>query len=400
MTSPWSAAREGAPIDAEFETNAASHARARSRTRPAAKRSRNITSIELVTGCVAAAIAGAVAAIAVVGSGSGVSTGPMAIDLAALKRSSAELAARNSQDAESLAVLRARIDAEADRIAAREAADLNLREELAALAAQVSALSGAGAGKPGLAGASAAMSPIGVLLARIEKLEGRAAADSAQPQTGPQLQRALQDMSGRLAALDAANAAMGDALGKQGQTIARLDASLAGALVASPARPATPAGGPAAATALAAPQPRLAEALARLEDAARSGYSFASQQGQLASLAPLDPDIAALATIARSGAPNAEQLRRSFEAIARPITDRLAARTLDDGLNWLRTAMSGVALERADGLRPLAAARTALGRNDLAAAADAGLPPEFAAWRETVRRRRQLDMLLERLHAR
>jgi hypothetical protein len=323
----------------------------------------------------------------------------MAIDVAALKRTAAELAARNDQDAENVALLRARIDAEADRIAAREHADLNVRDELAALARQISALSGAG--EPATpVGANAALSPLGVLLGRIERLEAQAAADGAQPQTGPQLQRTLQDLSARIAALDAANAALADNLARQNQMVAQLETGLANGREPRPGRSAAATSSPAEATALSSHPLRLADALLRLEDVAGRGVSFASQQGQLASLAPLDPDIAALGPIAREGAPTAGQLRRSFEAMAAPISARVAARTSDDGLNWLRAAMTGAALERSDELAPLAAVRAALDRSDLAAAADAPLPPEFAAWRESVRRRRHLDMLLERIHAR
>ena len=403
MTSPWSAAREGAPIDAEFETTAAGGARAKPRARPAAspKRSRSITLLELVGGCIAATIAGAAMAIAVVGSGSGVSTGPLAIDVGMLKRRAADIAARNEQAMQDIAALRARLDAGADRIAARETAELGLREELATLTAQMSALAGAAPAGQAAGGASAGMSPLGSLIGRMDRLEGQLAADATQPQTGPQMQRALKDLADRLAGLDAANATLAETLNQRTATIASLQAGLADAsaqLVAL--RPQAGRMTVAAVGDLPAPQPRIAEALARLEETARRGVPFASQQGQLASLAPLDPDIAALATIARSGAPNAEQLRRQFEAIAGPIEAEVQGRTGDDGLNWLRTAGTGVALERSDSLAPITAARTALSAAHLTAAAAAPLPPAFAAWRDAVRRRLRLDALLARLHAR
>jgi hypothetical protein len=206
-------------------------------------------------------------------------------------------------------------------------------------------------------------------------------------------------MSDRLTKLDAASASLSNKLNQRTQQIASLEAGLASANAQLAGRPASRAGALAEATSPAPPQPRIAEALVRLEEAARGGVSFASEQGQLASLAPLDPDIAALASIAREGAPNLEQLRRSFEALAAPIEREITRRTGDDGLNWMRTALTGVALERADGLAPLVATRAALVRGE-PKAIPADLPPAFAAWREGVGRRRRLDAVLERLHAR
>lgn len=367
---------DDAPIDADFETSPVG---ARTRRRPA-RRNRNARLTDVIVGCILAAGGGAIAAIAVSGSDSGGALGPLLVDIAALKRDVAALRDTQQRSDGDLADLRAHIAAQAERIAAREAGELAQRDELSALAAQLTTLVGA------TPSPTAIRNPLGALIERLDQLEKRLAADAAAPQTTAQLEISFQDISTRLAALDAANAAIAQRLeGYQGAL----------------ARPAQSGAPSSLASAIVAADPsRMAEALARLHDATLGGAPFASQQGQLASLAPLDPDIAALAPIARAGAPNAEQIRRSFERIAREIAAPVEARTADDGLLWLRTAFTGAALERRDTLTSILAVRRLLARDDLRAAAATALPPAFAAWRETLRRRIALDVLLERLHAR
>jgi hypothetical protein len=401
MTARGSAGREAA-IDADFEpASAETRARRRSRDEPGPRRSRGVTLPELLLGCCAAAIGGAVTAIAVGGAGSGAATGPLAVEMSGLKRTQAEQAERTEAAVADLVALRTRINAQAGRVDAGEAADAGLRAEIAALSAQISTLAGAGAApQPG--GTAATLTPLGSLMARIDRVEAELAADAAQPQTLGQMQHALADLSARVAALDGANAVLSETLEQRTAAAARLEAELAearariDALGAGAVRPAampSPSG---------APSPDAGgarmEALALLEAAAERGLPFPGQQRRLAALSPGDASVAALSDIARTGAPTLEQLRRQFDPLARPVEAK-AAELADDGWNWLRTSVSGVAIEPTVERDAAAAIRQALARGDLAGAARAALPARFREWRGAALRRIDLDARLARLKA-
>ncbi len=76
-----------------------------------------------------------------------------------------------------------------------------LRSELTALTNQLSAISGASEGAAAV-GTTAAKSPLGVLLSRINRLEGIVDNDKTAPETTREVQRAIADLSSQVAELD------------------------------------------------------------------------------------------------------------------------------------------------------------------------------------------------------
>lgn len=221
-------AGEPRPIEAEFESaylpGDEQPEAPRGRFAPPPLRNRNVTVMELAGGCIASAVIAVILAVAATGAGSGGGAGIVAVDVNALKQGQADLVAAATQITTDMTALRARIDAQADRLVAREDTDQQIRDELVALTGQVSAISGAG---PASVGIDAGATPLGALLARISKLEASLAADTRAPQTSAQAQRALRELADKVTALDAANSQLTAALNKRQLATTALETSLA-----------------------------------------------------------------------------------------------------------------------------------------------------------------------------
>lgn len=420
------------PIDAVFETAgddrpsaraAIDAADARPASPPRARRSRSVTLTELMLASTAAAILGAVAAIAVTGASSGSSTGTLAQEIDTLSHGQTGLVARTDQTGADIVTIRSRLDAGDEQFAQRLAGERALTTELAALTAQVSALIGVGDGQP-VPGATANASPLGALLGRINRLERIVRDDADAPRTTRQMQRTLNRLSEQAADLSRTADQLTAGLNRQQSALTALETGLVAAngdiAALRAARPASPASAPAAEGAAALPvgDPVLAaaavartlHALSAVEAAARAGRPFVNRQRALAILMPGDRDVAALAEIAARGAPSLDRLRRDF-AVAARRADEAAARRSDDGWNWLRAAVSGViALDRPGDADEAVAtaiqsARRSIEVGDARGAVDAldglgAVPPAFGPWRLRALRRIELDERLAILNAR
>jgi hypothetical protein len=326
--------------------------------------------------------------------------------------------------------LRARLDAQSDRLDRQDAGELALRGEIAAVTNQVSALSGAsaGAGEPA-PGATANNSPLGALLARIGALERTVENDAEAPQTTRQMQRVVSSLENQVAALEAANVRLSTALDQRQAALTALANGietlsaevrvLRGEAAASQKfgmdmgvlrKPAVDlsAAPPGNATASAA-DARAIRALASLEAVAHRGAAFLPQQQALAALLPQDADVAALGGIAPRGAPTLDQLRRDFD-VAAQTAGRLLADNPDDGWDWLRAsvpATSNRATTAAEaGAALIRQAKRSLESGDVQASIKAvdSLPPRaaaaFTAWRDKALRRVDLEQRLAGLNRR
>jgi hypothetical protein len=417
MTSGRAAQDEPKPIEAEFEPSYAPEPRSKKGFAPTPMRSRSATIPEMLLASAGAAVLGAVMAIAVTNANSGAETGTLAREIDSLTTSQTALSARADRMSEDLVTIRSRLESQAERLARQDEAELSLRGEIATVAGQVSALTGAGAPEPG---ATAGNTPLGILLARLTRLETILADDAASPQTTRQVQRMLTDLTSQVEQLYVSNTTLTETLAQREATLAAIETSL-GSLSGevehikgeadTARRVATGLGilKPAAEarqTSMAiAAGPKTVRAFSLMELAAQRSDPFATEQQALALLLPDDPDVARLAETARKGAPTAPQLKKAFELAARS-TQRVVG-TEGWGWTWLRASSPEVSdATGAEARRLIEEARQSLDEGDLRGAASAvtSLPVPassiFAPWRDLAIRRAELDERLARLNQR
>ncbi len=426
MTNGGAVPDEPEPIDAEFEPTGEPGAEARKRAfAPPPLRSRTIRLPELLIASGAAAVLGAVMAVVVTNANSGASTGTLAREIDALNRAQSELTLRADQMSTDVVTMRSRIDSHAEKMTRQDADELALRAEIATVASQVSALSGAGPGSGSVTSAMASNTPLGVLLSRINRLENVIADDASAPQTTRQLQRAFADVSERVDTLNEANTRLTEALNKRQAALSALETGLEslstdmeairGRVVADQrigeglgiVRRSAALSAMMRPPEFAAEESKTIRALSSLETVAQRGVPFLPQQQVLASLLPQDSGVADLQELARSGAPTPEALRRDFNVAARDA-ERIAAERSDDGWNWLRSTAPSASVRSANNETAdlIADARRALDVGDTRGAVEyidgiTGAPAKaFRIWRDQALRRAELDQRLHTLNQR
>ncbi len=339
---------EPEPIDAEFEPASGPEPRRPHRAAARPMRSRSVTLNDLLIASVLACVVGAITAIIVSNANSGAPNGTLAREIDKLARAQAELVTRADNAAADVVGLRSRLDAQASRLDQQNATEALLRNDLVALTSQLSAISGAGDGSAP-AESTAAKSPLGILLSRINRLERIVENDKTAPETTREVQRAIADLSNEVAALDMANDTLVAAFDRREAALAALESGMqAMAADVSAMRGGRPL--PARTDVVAqAPPPILAatarsqaiRALSQLEAAARSDKPFGREHQALADLLPGETDLQNLAELARTGVPTVAQLRADFASSAENA-QRIATDESDDGWNWLRAAFTGV----------------------------------------------------------
>ena len=344
---------EPEPIEAEFEPLEGAEVRP-PRGTPKPRRSRTVTFGHLIAASVLAASLGAIVSIAASNAGSGAPTGTLAREIDLLRRDIADLRTRAERGAGDVVGLRSSVSAQGDRLDRLDGGATQLRTDIAALSAQISAISGAGGGESPT-GAMPASSPLGILLARINRLEGIVAEDRHAPETTREVQRAIADLSLEVASLDRANTTLVSAFDQRLASLVALEdglRTLATDVAAMRAGEAPRARGVAAAplpAAAAVPVPAMAaadrsrsiRALASLESAARGDKPFAAEHAALAAFLPGDTGLAAIQAAAQAGVPTMDQLRADFDSAANRAR-KIAERESDDGWNWLRDSFAGV----------------------------------------------------------
>lgn len=414
---------EPEPIEAEFEPLEGAEVRP-PRGAPRPRRSRTVTFAHLFAASVAASGLGAIVAVAVGNASSGAPTGTLAREIDLLRRDLADLRDRAELATGDVIGLRSRFEAQGDRLNRVDGAAVQLRTDIAALTAQISALSGAGAGEAP-DGALPAASPLGVLLARINRLEGIVAEDRYAPETTREVQRAIRDLSDQVASLDRANTTLVAAFDQRQAALVALEDGLRAlgdvqvAAAGEPTRTRVPAAAPApVAPAVEAPQPVIAaadrsrtiRALAALEAAARSDRPFAAEHRALAAFLPADASLGRIAAAADNGVPTMAQLRSDFDAASNRAR-KLSEEDSDDGWNWLRQSFAGVVefgpsqlvTRNAETIRT---ARRQLDIGDIegAAAAVAALSGKaseaYSVWRKRALERANLESALRSLNDR
>lgn len=411
---------EPEPIDAEFEPASGPEPKRPRRVGGRPLRSRSATLQEMLVGSTLAAVFGAVVAIIVSNASSNAPTGTLAREIDNLVRTQTELTERADRAAADVVALRSRLDAQGERLDQQNATEALLRTDLAALTNQLSAISGASDGAAPT-DSSAAKSPLGILLGRINRLEGIVNDDKTAPETTREVQRAIADLANQVAALDLANTTLVTAFDRREAALAALETgmqTMASDISAMrggkplPARPQSPA------QVAAAPAPILAatarsqaiRALSVLEAAARGNRPFAREHQALADLLPEEPDLVSMADAARAGVPTLSQLRSDFTA-ASDHALRLATDESDDGWNWLRTAFVGVVEFEpsptvATGQDIIRNARRQLDIGDVQGAAEAiagiqgAAGSAFRTWQSQAQQRAALDASLRNLNAR
>jgi hypothetical protein len=313
-----------------------------------------VTFGHLIAASVLAASLGAIVSIAASNAGSGAPTGTLAREIDLLRRDIADLRTRAERGAGDVVGLRSSVSAQGDRLDRLDGGATQLRTDIAALSAQISAISGAGGGESPT-GAMPASSPLGILLARINRLEGIVAEDRHAPETTREVQRAIADLSLEVASLDRANTTLVSAFDQRLASLVALEdglRTLATDVAAMRAGEAPRARGVAAAplpAAAAVPVPAMAaadrsrsiRALASLESAARGDKPFAAEHAALAAFLPGDTGLAAIQAAAQAGVPTMDQLRADFDSAANRAR-KIAERESDDGWNWLRDSFAGV----------------------------------------------------------
>jgi hypothetical protein len=414
---------EPEPIEAEFEPLEGAEVRP-PRGAPRPRRSRTVTFAHLFAASVAASGLGAIVAVAVGNASSGAPTGTLAREIDLLRRDLADLRDRAELATGDVIGLRSRFEAQGDRLNRVDGAAVQLRTDIAALTAQISALSGAGAGEAP-DGALPAASPLGVLLARINRLEGIVAEDRYAPETTREVQRAIRDLSDQVASLDRANTTLVAAFDQRQAALVALEdglRALGDVQVAAAGEPPRVRAPVVAATPVApsvqAPQPVIAaadrsrtiRALAALEAAARSDRPFAAEHRALAAFLPADASLGRIAVAADNGVPTTAQLRSDFDAAANRAR-KLSEEDSDDGWNWLRQSFAGVVefgpsqlvTRNAETIRT---ARRQLDIGDIegAAAAVAALSGKageaYTVWRKRALERANLESALRSLNDR
>jgi hypothetical protein len=414
---------EPEPIEAEFEPLEGAEVRP-PRGAPRPRRSRTVTFAHLFAASVAASGLGAIVAVAVGNASSGAPTGTLAREIDLLRRDLADLRDRAELATGDVIGLRSRFEAQGDRLNRVDGAAVQLRTDIAALTAQISALSGAGAGEAP-DGALPAASPLGVLLARINRLEGIVAEDRYAPETTREVQRAIRDLSDQVASLDRANTTLVAAFDQRQAALVALEdglRALGDVQVAAAGEPPRVRAPVVAATPVApsvqAPQPVIAaadrsrtiRALAALEAAARSDRPFAAEHRALAAFLPADASLGRIAVAADNGVPTTAQLRSDFDAAANRAR-KLSEEDSDDGWNWLRQSFAGVVEFGPSQLvtRNAETVRTARRQLDIgdiegAAAAVAALSGKageaYTVWRKRALERANLESALRSLNDR
>lgn len=413
---------EPEPIEAEFEPLEGAEVRP-PRGTPKPRRSRTVTFGHLIVASVLAASLGAIVSIAASNAGSGAPTGTLAREIDLLRRDIADLRTRAERGAGDVVNLRSRVSAQGDRLDRLDGGATQLRTDIAALSAQISAISGAGGGESP-AGAMPASSPLGILLARINRLEGIVAEDRHAPETTREVQRAIADLSLEVASLDRANTTLVSAFDQRLASLVALEdglRTLASDVAAMRAGEAPRARGAAAAplpAAAAVPIPAMAaadrsrsiRALAALESAARGDKPFAAEHAALAAFLPGDAGLAMIQTAAQAGVTTMDQLRADFDTAANRAR-KMSERESDDGWNWLRDSFAGVIEFAPSALvtRNAETIRTARHQLDIgdmqgAIAAVSSLSGEargaYDIWRKRALERARLDAALGDLNSR
>jgi hypothetical protein len=428
MTNERPASGDPEPIEAEFEPADGKRAHQATGFTPVRLRSRSATVVELLLGASVAAVAGAMIAIIFSNASSGAGTGTLASEIDSLSRAQDDVSARTGQMSADVVELRARLDAQSDRLDRQDAGDLALRSEIAAVTNHVSALSGAGGGEA-VPGATANNSPLGTLLARINKLERIVTEDAEAPQTTRQMQRVVSNLEDQVEALEQANVRLSTALDQRqlamtalangietlsaevrllrGEAVARQKFGMDLGVLRKPAVDLSSA--PAGSATTAAADAKTIRALASLETVARKGTAFLPQHQALAALLPADADVAALGGIAPRGAPTLDQLRSDFDDAAQ-TAQRALADNPDDGWNWLRASVPASPNRSTQvaeaGAALIKEARRSLESGDVQASIKAvdSLSPRaaatFTAWRDKALRRIDLDQRLADLNRR
>ena len=413
---------EPEPIEAEFEPLEGAEVRP-PRGTPKPRRSRTVTFGHLIAASVLAASLGAIVSIAASNAGSGAPTGTLAREIDLLRRDIADLRTRAERSAGDVVGLRSSVSAQGDRLDRLDGGATQLRTDIAALSAQISAISGAGGGESP-AGAMPASSPLGILLARINRLEGIVAEDRHAPETTREVQRAIADLSLEVASLDRANTTLVSAFDQRLASLVALEEglrTLATDVAAMRAGEAPRARGVAAAplpATAAVPVPAMAaadrsrsiRALASLESAARGDKPFAAEHAALAAFLPGDTGLAAMQAASKTGVPTMDQLRADFDSAANRAR-KIAERESDDGWNWLRDSFAGVIEFAPSALvarntETLRTARRQLDIGDVqgAIAAVSSLSGEargaYDIWRKRAGERARLDATLSDLNSR
>lgn len=411
---------EPVPIDAEFEPASGPEPARPRRTGPRPMRSRAATFPQLIVASLVAAVLGATVAIVVSNASSGAPTGTLAREIDTVVRGQDELMARVNQTASDIVSLRSRLDAQGERLDQQNVAEAALRSELTTLTNQLSAISGASDGAAP-AGATAAKSPLGVLLGRINRLEGIVDKDKTAPETTREVQRAIADLSSQVAELDLANSTLVAAFDRREAALAALESgmqamssditTLRGGKLPTQAPVIAQASPPPAQPILAATaRSQAIRALSQLESAARSDRPFSREHQALAVLLPEERELADMAEAARMGVPTLAQIRERFLAAADRAT-QLSTDESDDGWNWLRGAFDGVVdfepspIVTANG-DVIRNARRLLDFGDVRGAIEAltgvkGMGGEaFRTWRNDAVKRAALDESLRDLNAR
>ena len=425
MTDPSRAEPE--PIEAEYEPadelllqqQQPTPRRARPTTRR--MRSRAVTWPHLITASSVSAVLGASVAIIVSNASSSAPTGTLAREIDALTETLDALNARANQAGVDVVAMRSRLDAQGDRLNRKDAIETQIRTDLSALASQVSAISGAGDGATPENAASSS-TPLGVLLARINRLERIVTDATAAPETTREVQRAIADLALQVAELNLANTTLVGAFDRREAALAALEDGLQDvadqvATQRPVVRGATPrltlatVVDPLAVPALdPARRAQTIRALSVLDAAARTDNAFAAEHRAMIALLPQDEDLASIADLANKGVPTLNSLRASFDAAARRA--RQSAETeSDDGWNWLRESFAGVVefepsdlvIRNDDTLRS-ARRQLDIGAIRNAVTAVAGLSgkaeQDFAVWREKAVQRARLDDALKAINIR
>ena len=418
-----SARIEPEPIDAEFEPaeNApqVQSPRQSSRRLGPRMRSRSVSWQHLITASVLSAVVGGTVAIIVSNNSSNAPTGTLAREIDSLTQTLAALEAETRQAGIDVVSLRSRLDAHGDRLNQSDNSEAALRAQLSTLGSQVAAISGAGDGALP-AGAAPSTTPLGVLLARINKLERIVSDATSAPETTREVQRAVADLSLQVSELSLANTTMTSAFDRREAALAALETGMQQIATQLASRPATGrSGAPLMSVAsMGTPQPvmdatmraQTIRALSVLEAAAQTDNAFTSAHRSLTALVPGDASLTEIALTAESGAPSLTTLRAMFDASATRAM-RHAGEDSDDGWNWMRQAFEGVATFAPSSLetRTAGTLRTARRQLDVGDIRDAvtavsGLPgragSDFSAWREKALKRAALDDALETLNAR
>lgn len=422
---------EPEPIEAEFEPTGSTRDSAASGSGVKAMRRRQIGWMELGGGMVVAALAGAGISTVMNGGATGSSTGPLARDVNALTTEQQALTTRADQVSQELVALRARVDAQADQLAARQAGEQEMRLELDEAMSQIGVLTGEG--ETGDVSSVSSNTPLGRLLARIDSLEATISEEASSPQTTRQMQRSLRNLTQRVEALDEASVDLTTASERRRASIAALEQGLEriqaefnsmrqqfasvedveteiGAVRQSVTALAESTEAERAPIIAAAEESRAIRAIAALETAANKGGAFVQQHRTLAGLFPDDPDVEALREIARRGAPTLEQLRTEYSRAA-DRAEQIAAGQVNDGWGWLRGAMSGiVTVRRTDAdqatLDIIERARAALSRGEVAEAVetietlDGEAAQAMNGWLANANRRAELDDRLASINER